>query len=484
MTTKQLSLHCKSIGMMCLAGGALTMASCAQDDLTGEQFGSGVRNSQLVAPSADQISVTPSTDGSQQIIAWPVVEGAGGYHAVLTNVDNGEVVKDTLIDGITFAAQRIEDTNYTLALSVLDNEKLNNKGSEAVTKAFSTFTATYQVIPDGTDLATYFEEYAVPDEGLTTMLCYDLQPGGEYTMSKSVDFGNKQVTLRTTSISNHAKLKFTADNVSIKTGTIFALKNLDIDASQSFDPLISLSTPDESIKGTGDYYIVRGALTINGCNITGVNNNLIYDGNKKYCYESVVINNTMAHLTLSSQTNVSGNAVIYFKGGFANTLQVSNSTIWNTGDSDSKYFVQYNNSGRATRAGYNNSNVNFLNCTFYNIAKTGQWANYGGFNGQKCSYFDVERNIFVDCGNKQVIRRILGGRSASSYDVVKTQFNTYMFDGEFESTGGIVENYDVTGNCLETDPGFKDAKNGDFTISGSAQLENKTGDPRWIKTAE
>ena len=71
------------------------MASCAQDDLTGEQFGSGVRNSQLVAPSADQISVTPSTDGSQQIIAWPVVEGAGGYHAVLTNVDNGEVVKDT-----------------------------------------------------------------------------------------------------------------------------------------------------------------------------------------------------------------------------------------------------------------------------------------------------------------------------------------------------------------------------------------------------
>ena len=70
----------------------------------------------------------------------------------------------------------------------------------------------------------------------------------------------------------------------------------------------------------------------------------------------------------------------------------------------------------------------------------------------------MERNIFVDCGNKQVIRRILGGRSASSYDVAKTQFNTYMFDGEFESTGGIVENYDVTGNCLETDPGFKDAR--------------------------
>ena len=106
--------------MMCLGEEERSPWRLVHRDLTGEQFGSGVRNSQLVAPSADQISVTPSTDGSQQIIAWPVVEGAGGYHAVLTNVDNGEVVKDTLIDGITFAAQRIEDTNYTLALSVLD----------------------------------------------------------------------------------------------------------------------------------------------------------------------------------------------------------------------------------------------------------------------------------------------------------------------------------------------------------------------------
>lgn len=470
--------------MTCLAGGALTLASCAQDDLTGERFDSGVYNTQLEAPSADEITVTPSTDGSIQVIAWPVVEGAGGYHAVLTNVDNGEVVKDTLIDGITFAASRLEDTNYTLALSVLDNEQRHNKGSEAVTKIFNTFTATFQTIPAGTDLGTFFEENQVPDDGLTQMLCYDLEPGGEYTISKSIDFGNKQVTLRTTSASNHAKVTFTSSNASIKTSTIFSLKNLDIDASQTFDPVISLSAPDESIKGTGDYYIVRGALTINGCNITGVNNNLVYDGNYKFCYESLVINNSMIHLTLSSQTDVNGNAVIYFKGGFANTLQISNSTMWNTGDADSKYFVQYNNSARATRAGYSNSNVNFLNNTFYNIAKAGQWANYGGFSGQKCSYFDVERNIFVDCGNKQVIRRILGGRTSSSYEVATTQFNTYMFNGEFESTGGIVEGYDVTGTCLEENPGFKDAQNGDFTVSGAAQISNKTGDPRWLPSAE
>ena len=487
MTTKQLSQHCRSLSLLCIAGGTLALASCVQDDLTGEKFGSNVRNAQLEAPSVDEITVTPSSDGSVQVFKWPVVEGAGGYHAILTNLDNNEIIKDTLIDNISFAASRSEDTNYPLSLAVLGNEKLNNKGTEAVNKLYNTFTPTFQTIPAGADLYQYFTENPVPENATSEMLCYDLEAGGSYTLSENVDFGNKRVTLRTTSTTNHAKLVYTG-KVSLKTGTLFALKNLDIDASQSLNPLISLSdTPDESIKGatgSGDYYNILGAITINGCNIKGVKNNLVYDGNVKYCLESLVINNSTVQLTSSTETNISSNAVVYFKAGFANTLQVSNSTLWNEGDSDAKYFVQYNNSGRATRAGYNNSNVNFLNNTFYNIAKTGQWANYGGFNGQKCSYFDVECNIFVDCGNKQVIRRILGGRSASSYDVVKTQYNTYMFDGEFESTNGVVDPYDISGTAIEEDPAFKDAANGDFTVGGAAQVTNKTGDPRWLPTAE
>lgn len=491
MTTKQLSLHCKTWGMLCLAGGALTMASCAQDDLTGEKFDSGVYNTQLEAPSVDDITITPNSDGTVQTIAWPVVDGAGGYHAILKNLDNDEILKDTLIDGISFTAKRMEDTNYQLSLAVLDNEEKHNKGTEAVEKTFNTFTPTFQTIPTGTELSQYFADNPVPENATTEMLCYDLEPGGEYTLANNIDFGNKQVTLRTTNATNHAKLVFTG-KVSLKTGTVFSLKNLDIDASQSMNPVISLSeTPDENIKGLKlvdnkptDYYYILGALTINGCNITGVNNNLVYDGNMKYCLESLVINNSTIHLTLNSETSVSGNAVIYFKGGYANTLQVANSTFWNNGNSDAKYFVQYNNNGRATRAGYTNSWVNFLNSTFYNIAKAGQWANYGGFSGQKCSCFDVEKCIFVDCGNKQVIRRILGGRGPATYATAITNYNTYMFNGEFESTGGIVETYDLSGTAIEEDPSFKDAANGDFTVSGAAQIANKTGDPRWLPSAE
>lgn len=471
--------------MLCLAGGALTMVSCAQDDLTGEKFDSGVYNTQLEAPSVDDITITASADGSSQTIKWPVVDGAGGYHAILKNIDNGETVKDTLIDGVSFYTSRQEDTNYQLSLAVLDNEKKHNKGTEPVVKNYNTFTATFKTIPAGTDLYQYFTDNAVPDEGKTEMLCYDLEPGASYTMSSTVDFGDKKITLRTTNAANHAKIQYTGDKISMKFGNAFALKNIDIDGSQTMSPLISLTdNVDESTKGTGDYYFIKGTANISGCNITGVNNNLIYDANKKYCLESLVINNCTVHLTLNSETSVSGNAVIYFKGGYANTLQITNSTFWNNGSADAKYFVQYNNSARATRAGYANSNVNFINNTFYNIAKAGQWANYGGFSGQNCSWFDVEKNIFVDCGNKQVARRILAGRNASSYGQAVFGYNTYMINGEFESTGGVVDQYDLSGTAIEEDPGFKDAANGNFTISGAAQTSNKTGDPRWLPAAE
>ncbi len=78
----------------------------------------------------------------------------------------------------------------------------------------------------------------------------------------------------------------------------------------------------------------------------------------------------------------------------------------------------------------------------------------------------------------------MGGRGPATYATAITNYNTYMFNGEFESTGGIVETYDLSGNAIEEDPSFKDAANGDFTVSGAAQIANKTGDPRWLPSAE
>ena len=54
--------------------------------------------------------------------------------------------------------------------------------------------------------------------------------------------------------------------------------------------------------------------------------------------------------------------------------------------------------------------------------------------------------------------------------------NTYYYNGAFFAE----TNYNGDAG-LQTDPGFKDATNGEFTVSGAEQVANQTGDPRWLK---
>lgn len=466
----------KAFTAVVFAATALAFTSCARDGYDDdERWDNGVYNTQLEAPSADDITITASADGSQQTISWPVVMGAGGYHAVLTNTTTDEVVKDTLIDGTSFATTRMEDCNYTISLSVLGNEEHNNTGSDAVVKAFSTFSATFGTIPAGSDLAEWFEQNPIEAGHEGEMLCYDLEAGGEYTLSKDIDFKGNQVTLRTTDANNKAKVTMTGD-ASFRTYSPFTLKYLSIDMSASTEALIKLSAePDASLlgaTGTGDYYNIQGAITVNGCDVEGVTGNFVYDSNVKYCVETLLITNCKIHLATVAD-NLRNQSIITFQGGFANTFTMNNSTMWQSGVS-TNYLLRYNNSGRSTRAGYTTNSINYTNCTLYNIVKSGQMGNYSAFSGQACSSYTVTNNIFVDCGNNQVARRIVAGRVGSGTATFGN--NTYMFDGAFENTAG----YDDSGTNIESDPGFADPTNGDFTVSGSEQIARGTGDPRWL----
>lgn len=180
---------------MSLAAGVLLFASCAQDGFDEENFDSGVYNTQLEAPSIDDIQITASADGSKQTISWPVVYGAGGYHAILKNTTAGEIVVDSIYDGTSFAVDRIEDNNYELSLEVLGNEERNNKGCEPVIKTFNTFAVAFATIPSGSDLYEYFQNNPLPDLQENDLI-YDLEPGGQYTMSGKIDFGAQNSMIR------------------------------------------------------------------------------------------------------------------------------------------------------------------------------------------------------------------------------------------------------------------------------------------------
>ena len=467
----------------------LSFCSCARDGFDPETFNSGVFHTQLTAIPIDSISVVPSTDGSKTVISWPVVFGAGGYRVSVYDVTDPKqsVVVDSVmgevIDGCTLAVKRAEDTNYRFVIQVLGNKTEDNTdAADSTTVAFTSFTPTYATIPSGTDLSAYFQENPVPPD-TTGNVNYNLEPGGQYTVSDAVDFGIHQVTLRNTNKDNKATIKYASKDAALITAAPLTLKNLQFDCSASSAPALQLSKDAPAsllgAKGSGTYYNIMGAIHITNCDFTGVQSNLLSDNGKMYCLETFLMDNcTVQASTLSTMSSL---AYFYFKSGFIKDITVRNSSWWNTSSTGMGYFIQYNSNGRVDRAGYNTSDgesVNFLNSSFYNLCKSGQWCNYNGFAGRNYTLLDVENNIWVDCGNGQIPRRICGGRGASSYST-KCVFNnnTYWFKGAAE-TGNT--SYD-TGYQLQSDPAFKDPTNGNLTPTGSEQVSKQTGDPRWFK---
>ena len=479
MKKKNFIMRGTKLHLGALMMGALLFASCADTYDGKDTFSGGVTNTTLDSPDESGIEITPSTDGTQQTITWPVVFGAGGYEVSLYDVNDPnapvviEGIENKVIDGCSLTSSRPEDTNFKLTVRTLGNEKLNNK--EAVTsteKNFSSFIASIAQIPEG-DLYSYFQSNQIPDA--SDMLYYDLIPGGNYTLSDAVDFLSHKVTLRTTSKNNHAKITYTGNSACLQSGTSFGVKYVDFDCAASTTAPFQMSkTLDESImglvSGTQNYYDIVDPILIMGCNFENVNGKFMYDNGQKYGIGSLDIKDCVVHLT----TNTASTIVFDFRGGGVVSLSVQNSTFYNTGDQDHSYFVQYGNNARATRMGYTENLISYQNSTFYNIAKAGQWGNYSGFNGQSCSYWVMTNCIFVDCSNNAVARRFVGGAINSSHPTFAN--NTYMFDGAFEENSS----YDQSGTQITEDPKFANPANGDFTVNGAAQIQKRTGDPRWL----
>lgn len=483
-------------GIALLGVGALMLSSCADDGYNDdERWSSTVKNTQLSSPDAANIKVTASADGKRQTISWPVVNGAGGYKVTIYVQDGVDTLaKDSVIDGCAITVARVENTYYEMAIHALGNVKNNNTSSlEPTVMNWNTFLPADAIAPneDKFDLYEWMQVDSMktlietPKDG---SLVIDLQPNVTYRLSNIIDLGYNKVVLRTLSKDGRATIVY--DNgASIRFGGGFVLNNININGLATTDPILGLSeTPNEAILGTGSYYIINDPVTIQNCYIYNVQRQLVHDTKKKYCIHNFTIDNSVVNFTTDAGMSGGSYIQIYDGGGFINLFNLTNSTFWNSTNETlgelkhAKYFVRYNNSGRCTRAGFDHDETNISNCTFYNIAKTGQVANRAGLDGQKTSWFDVKNNIFVDCGSGQVPRRFVGRVG----DVEKVIFNnnTYWFDGKAENcdpnADGNNTQYD-NGYQLQSDPAFEDAANGDFTPTGAEQVALKTGAPRWFE---
>lgn len=260
----------------------------------------------------------------------------------------------------------------------------------------------------------------------------------------------------------------------------FVLENVVVDASESTKPFISLAaTPTTT--AVNDCYFIDNVIIKNTA-IKDMQSYFIYSSSQtRYVVKNMMIDGCVVKLKTILDGTSQLAALIRLNNNQSGVkdFTVQNSTFYQTGVSNPQYFVQYSQGdpGRWKLADAETWSFNYYNNTFYGVT-TGNWANTSRTNNVKGrTIFNLKKNIWVDCGNGQTVQRILNQQQASGFKEANFEYNTYWKDGAAVDQSS----YDKSGKILTTDPKFKDAANGDFTPQGDKQVENKTGDPRWLK---
>jgi hypothetical protein len=240
-----------------------------------------------------------------------------------------------------------------------------------------------------------------------------------------------------------------------------------IDASGFLDAFIKMSKQPSVEKVESGQYVVAAESKIDNVKITGLTRSLFADNGTAYAFETFTISNSV--FNYDSQPSV----VLNFANAMAINFNITNSTFFSL-EAGSANFIALSGKRPWQITGHEDvdGKLTVDHNTFYNVAKAKQFLNTNTLKGQHRYKYEMNSNIFVDVSNK----KIYGNMTNNTNQVITDSKNTYLFEGVFFAE----TNYNGD-EGLQTDPGFKDAANGDFTLSlTSDQNTAKTGDPRWI----
>ena len=469
------------------------LASCAQDGYTEETFVGTYGGYQLSAPDASTVKVKPSTDQKEQTISWSTVTGAISYLVSIYEGEGGEnvIMQDSLVRRASITIPRKARSYYRIDIRTAYNEAEDNAASEGSAEySWDTFIVEIS-LPAGVDFVNYLKEHPVSEDALVDgALCavsYNLTAGANYTMSDMVDFGAYSVTLTCDDPENKAKLTFTGETSGFETSGSFVLENLYIDAFDSKAAFIAMSkTPAIApivVNAWGadyNFYCDKEDIEVRGCDIHGLTSYFFWD-NQVSCWfpTTLTVDDTIVEFATPTDSKaISGGYIWTNKGsGYIRNLTITNSTFYNTGLGDVKYFVQYGGFGQSQTGeslGWADNTITYDHCTFYHVCSSGQWGNYNGTAGKATSYWNMTNCIFYDCSSSGVARRFLAGKQNQATATFLN--NTYQQKDKFDNPA----NFDNSGTDIQEAPNFKDPSNGDFSISGSKQATLGTGDPRWL----
>ena len=296
------------------------------------------------------------------------------------------------------------------------------------------FVAALEGAEDGAVFALQPGTYVIPD---------DVQAVGKLAVSKSITLNaieadNKPVI--NGCITLNAGASFSATNIVFDgTGT---------DGSQAFD------WKDE---GTYDH------LTLNGCEVRNYAKGFFYL-NVAALVNTITIDNCLIH-----GIECDGGDLFDSRAGAYNSFTLSNSTVWNS--CAGRDFIRFDDAS-GSFAGVTPV-ITVTNCTLDGCSNSSsRRLFYVRFKGNTITFTNNLVSNMPDCGR---------GFSDNSATAVPTfSNNNYWNTKNLVSEGGEgkAQFFDADGTTL--DPGYKDAANGDFTLTNEDLSYEQIGDPRWF----
>ena len=223
----------------------------------------------------------------------------------------------------------------------------------------------------------------------------------------------------------------------------------------------------------------KADVTISNLTVKGLKKALFYSAAKKYVAENFTIDNCVVEQAADATT------IDYTKGGTAVNFTVTNSTFYAPTATTKSFYSSQSGQKTTEYSADAIQTFTFKNNTMYNLAKNKNFFSHRQSN-QKWLSYDVENNIFVNCGKSgQVIKGMNGGSSGKN-PTWKIENNAFNFeaDGIMTDTSASEDTGDSeepVNNSIAEVVTFADAANGDFTVGESSIVaREKAGDPRWL----
>lgn len=494
---------------LCTASAAWLLGSCAEGYDAPDGFDMGVRNTQMVTPIQDSISFVMSTDGKSATISWPLVPGADGHEVKFTNIDdpdNPVSVFDGIVDGSKMKVSIQEDSKYYFSIRTLGNKKLGNKDDDAVTDSvFTTGVPTIATLPSGTVLNEYFKEN--PLDTLDGEWAIDLEAGGEYFLTDSLDFGINQLTLR----GNKARRPvITVQGL----GTIYMcggikIKYINFDCSESNTTAIVGMSPKEHCPDyilsqnlgytrggspVNGIYIVLNPIYISHCWFKDLPRALVSDGGRgglgnasgtDCAYWNVTVDDCIVQ---GKNTSSEGAFCLQRKGRNIKNLTLSNSTFCNVEDNDQAYFLRYSNQSNANpekvwgdvNSVMKSQSITISHCTLSKVYTKQKFVNNLNANGQVLS---IDHSIFYDINSVRQLPRF-GGNKTFKFNFWWGITQIDNEDKTQKDTGGspfAFCDFDPQyGDVLKSMDFSKPNGGLEFTPGEYQMISNNAGDPRWL----